>query len=198
VLPNYHNETKQWYSLLTPVIDSFIQSFKSSDSSEIKEFWSNSCRQIGHGSECEYLSGWLTSFCFWDENGKRISSLSIEETWAIGKEQNRPFTWGGVNFPIITPKSIPSALVEMPIKVQDSDMKIIYHATIIAGFVGMELKKEATCVQAASGWLMLENTSYPTLPWFGFDDEDFDDCAFSMKVKVLEAMELESQLTIVE
>lgn len=55
----FGEEPSLFASLLKPVLGSFVASFDHPDSSQTLE-----------GSGYDYLSGWITAFCFWDTDGK--------------------------------------------------------------------------------------------------------------------------------
>ncbi len=71
-LKAYGEEPTTWCNLLKPVLARFVQSFQSPDSEEVLDFWQRIVHKYNMGSGRTYLSGWITAFCFWEEDGKLL------------------------------------------------------------------------------------------------------------------------------
>lgn len=172
-LSEYGNEVAEWVQLLIPVLRHFIDSFQHPNSEETKYFWLHAAKPAGqNGSmDTETISGWLTAFCFWDKHGKRICTYSKDaDSRAQTKDSDRmPLRLDGVLFPIIRRKSIPAAIMKVPVLLDDEGSGERYMTTLMAGSVGMNVvvKEEsddsdvkgvcASIVSPRSGWWMLKD-----------------------------------------
>lgn len=81
-VPQLGIEPIKFATLVRPVLEGFIASFKDPTSSEVVSFWSKCTHETG-GSGPHYLSGWITAFCFWNEEGQ---SLRTFQTPNIGQK----------------------------------------------------------------------------------------------------------------
>lgn len=68
-LNTFGTEAEQWYRLLKPVLSRFVQTFDAPDSNDVSSFWGKIIHRQG-GSGIDTLSGWITAFCFWNEDGQ--------------------------------------------------------------------------------------------------------------------------------
>jgi len=66
---------KQAREFRMPVIKRFIRSF---DQEETKDFWNKIAHHEVAGCGVDYLSGWITAFCFWNSEGNQL--YHVEET----------------------------------------------------------------------------------------------------------------------
>jgi hypothetical protein len=71
-LKEYGPETTVWYHLLKPVVTRFARAFEDgfAESVENHEFWNRVAHWQSMGSGPNYLSGWVTAFCAFDEKGR--------------------------------------------------------------------------------------------------------------------------------
>jgi hypothetical protein len=70
-LTEYGEETTGWFTKLQPVLTRFVRAFDDPNSAENLDFWQRVMHYDG-GSGPTWLSGWITAFCFFDNDGKRI------------------------------------------------------------------------------------------------------------------------------
>jgi hypothetical protein len=71
-LKEYGLETTAWYHLLRPVLSRFVRAFDDTDfasSDENSNFWQRVAHVLAGGSGPSYLSGWITSFCAFSNEG---------------------------------------------------------------------------------------------------------------------------------
>ncbi|KAL6852030.1 hypothetical protein J3F83DRAFT_771831 [Trichoderma novae-zelandiae] len=140
-LATYGGDLANWSRLLTKVVEKMIQTFDQPDLRTIKDFWMRAVHHAGaEGSgTIETLSGWITAFCRWDEEGRTICQVDDAETTGHGEYvDRRRFVIDDVPFPIIRSKDVPQAVAEVPIMVLDFEAGICYKTTAIAGLVGMK------------------------------------------------------------
>jgi len=85
-LPQLGPEPTQFHDLLKPVLELFVKSFDDPKGIEVIDFWSRIAQRESMGSGPDYLTGWITAFCFWDENGKKLSYARAEDLQKIRSE----------------------------------------------------------------------------------------------------------------
>lgn len=166
-LPRYGEEVEEWGRLLLPILRAMVRTFDSPDSQKTKDFWLRACYKAGmNGSGgIATLSGWITAFCFWTEEGKRNTgysraTLEEEARWSqVSVLDRKPLKLDGVEYPMLNQESVPKAFVTVPMKLEDHATQVKYKTTIVAGHVGMTLTNGYTTVQPTSGWWMLEDSS---------------------------------------
>ena len=69
-LKEYGKELAIWCDLLIPILKRFVLSMKDMEAEEVLDLWQQIVHYYNMGSGPTYLSGWITAFCFWDEDGK--------------------------------------------------------------------------------------------------------------------------------
>ncbi|QDS72567.1 hypothetical protein FKW77_000770 [Venturia effusa] len=161
-LPKYGDQAEEWSVLLIPIVKSMINAFDEPDSEAVREFWLHACHaagRYGSGHGIETLSGWLSAFCFWDARGKRNAAISEESLIKYGGEpkMRTRYVLNNIAYPVIGTMSIPSALVSLPVNIDEGGLKI--KTTIVAGAMGMTPSRENTTVQPVSGWFLLKNNA---------------------------------------
>ena len=164
-------ETDAWATRLTKVLEYMVASFDAPDGADVKDFWTRAVHEAkGRVSGgIVTLSGWLTAFCWWGADGKRVQSYTDEELERRRVAGYRRLTLDGVGFPIIRRKQVPLAVVTVPVTLDDGK---ITKAMFLAGSMGMQVMDEGegqTAAQPASGWWLLsgtpnENAPVPTPP----------------------------------
>lgn len=165
-LPKYGRETAEWSRILIPTIQHMISTFDDPDSQQIKDFWLRTCHAAGTAaSGIRTLSGWITAFSFWSEEGKPIRGFSDEELEEVPSgatlAQRKRLVLDGVAFPLVNPEEIPKGVVMVSVTIRDFDPKLEYQTTMVAGSVGMTVTGDGSKVQPVSGWLMLEDSVKP-------------------------------------
>ena len=126
-LPQLGEEPTKFYDLLRPVLLPFVDSFQSPDSAEIQDFW----QKIAHkssGSGVKKISGWISAFCFWDENGKSLYQSNTK---------NRRFQLDGIEYHLVPFDEIPAGICSVPVTVDDNGK--IYNTTMLAGSMGARI-----------------------------------------------------------
>ncbi|KAJ5578558.1 uncharacterized protein N7459_007522 [Penicillium hispanicum] len=71
-LSTFGEEPTHFASILKPVLEKFVTSFDDPSSPDVADFWNRCVHFQSMGSDPEYLSGWVTAFCFWNTEGKSI------------------------------------------------------------------------------------------------------------------------------
>jgi hypothetical protein len=147
-LRDFEEESKEFETLLGPIIRHFIKSFEDHDSAVVKDFWANTVTQVGRHHNI-LLSGWITAFFSWDKKGKRMF-----------KGSEGKYLLDGVEYLCIGTSSFTSAHTSMTVKVCDQGGE--FQAHVVAGSVGMKvsssknLKEDLDTLQPESGWWMIK------------------------------------------
>lgn len=144
-LPELGKEPTTFAELLRPILRHFIASFDPEPSPAVKEFWSKIADKSG-GSGLHYLSGWITAFCFWDENGKSL----------YGDGPKGPRAWPPVGCELddvlyhkVDTKKIPSGYVSVPVLVDDNGTP--YYTKMVAGSLGIQVTSSGNMMEDGYG-----------------------------------------------
>lgn len=127
-IPNLGPEASQFHDLLKPVLTRFVKSFDCPNSSETKDFWQKIADRSGGGSGPQWLSGWITAFCFWDEDGKSLHALT----------QGAGCRLDGTDYHRVNMDKIPSGHSSVPVKLDDNGR--IYDTIMVAGSMGIRVR----------------------------------------------------------
>jgi hypothetical protein len=184
-LKDFGPEPEAFGELLKPILRYFIETFDHPESPSVKDFWSKIAHETGDSGPC-HLSGWITAFCFWDEEGKSLYegcaqppvSLESFEGRAAGCELD------GVFYHRVDTEDIPSGTASVPVKVDDNGR--IYHTMMVAGSAGILATSSVAdsgeresapldCLQPAVGWWMIEVDSGEEGETVAADGEDSDE-----------------------
>lgn len=115
------DEPRQFATMLRPILRRMVQCFSDPSSPEILNFWNTIVHRHSVGSGTDYLSGWLTAFCFWDKDGK------------ARRPQNPVLD--DVTYPTVDIDDVPAGFASVPVTVNDYGHE--YKATMVAGSVGI-------------------------------------------------------------
>jgi hypothetical protein len=141
-LRTYGGELADWSKLLTKVVGKMVETFDQPDRQATKDFWMRAVHQAGRDGSLtvETLSGWITAFCRWDEEGRTIRQVDEAASTSYGQQHidRKRFVIDDVAFPIISPKDVPRAATEVPITFLDALTGIRYETTAVAGLVGVK------------------------------------------------------------
>lgn len=141
-LPQLGEEPALFYNLLKPVLRKFVASFDNPTAPEVLDFWGKIAHRISGGSGPRYLSGWLTAFCFWDEDGKCLYRDGPTNPGMLSYYEQRygASTAGceldGILFHRINTNDIPSGFASVPVTVDDNGT--IHETIMVAGSVGIQ------------------------------------------------------------
>jgi hypothetical protein len=161
------DEATVFAQMLRPIVTHMIRSFEEPQSFEVVEFWNKIIHRHSRGSGTDYLTGWITAFCFWDEDGKA--------KYLPGGN----YMFGQVRFPTVDIDKIPAGYASVPIRV--TDMGDPYMATMLAGSVGIAATSGGGSTVGVEGTeeseapapaQVLHNTVQPLSGWWVWEDED--------------------------
>ena len=141
-LPNLGAEATQFCNLLKPVLTRFVRSFDCPDSLETKDFWQKIADQSPYGSGSTYLSGWITAFCFWDEDGKSMYAPNGELPPGPVNSHSRGRSLGccldDTLYHRLNMSKIPSGHCSVPVKLDDNGT--LYETIMLAGSMGISAR----------------------------------------------------------
>ncbi|KAM7207358.1 protein of unknown function (DUF4419) domain containing protein [Naviculisporaceae sp. PSN 640] len=114
----------RWYSrILRPILGGFIESFRDPGGKEAKRFWKGIVdRHVPDGSGKVAYSGWITGFCYWDENGRCLHGHEGKGT-LVELERGE----------------VPVGFVKVPVTLWDDGVRI--ETEMVAGSVAIEVLK---------------------------------------------------------
>lgn len=130
---------EKWYDLLKPILQEFVAAKRNNANIE---FWNRICHHLGGGSGPSYISGWLTAFAVFDEDGN----------WACNKSSGGRFVRGNENepWPLNDIDKIPSGAVNVDVKITDVNGE--YKSLMFAGHVGYETLNDNCTLKPQIGW----------------------------------------------
>ncbi len=133
------DEAVAFATLLRPVIRHFVASFDPEPSPAVLAFWDKIAHVDSSMSGHDFLSGWITAFCFWDIDGKLMyhGSLLPSSDKAPWYATEQGLELDGVKYHVIDTSDVPSGFASVPVKVNDNGK--IYNTTMVAGSIGMQV-----------------------------------------------------------
>ncbi|KAK4176044.1 hypothetical protein QBC36DRAFT_387787 [Triangularia setosa] len=160
---NHHPAVAAWVVRLAKVLEYMVASFDRPDDADVRRFWTNAVHeQTGGGNSSgriTTLSGWLTAFCWWDEDGKRIWDISDDHLDEVLGPGQKRLVLDGIQFPVMNRDKVPPCLVKVPVTLYQEGR--VDKAVMLAGSMGMQVlvgkdeDDDETAVRPASGWWML-------------------------------------------
>jgi hypothetical protein len=135
-------ELEDWVSMLEPILSQFTQA----KSGKVDlEFWNRICSNVGGGSGPRYLSGWITAFCRFDEEGNVIGKEEVN-IWGEIKTENAPW-------PYVNTNDIPNGFVEVDVTIDDNGTE--YKSVMFSGHFTASVEKDEVTLKPAAGWAIV-------------------------------------------
>ncbi|KLO98296.1 uncharacterized protein FFB20_06307 [Fusarium fujikuroi] len=116
-------EPIQFAMLLRPIIRNMVLTFTQPYDPAIHIFW-NQIVNIHEMSGSKTMTGWITAFCYWDDEGK------------AGLSSPGNGTLGDLMYLHVDTDDIPCGYVTVPVEVNDNGT--LYNCKMLAGSVGMQ------------------------------------------------------------
>ncbi|KAJ6617880.1 hypothetical protein Bhyg_17475 [Pseudolycoriella hygida] len=148
----------KWYDMLKSILEEFVAAKQGRANTD---FWNRICHHLGGGSGPTYISGWLTAFAVFDENGNwtdnkvdrfdmarllREMSLTEEISQQQSNEHDEQMSW-----PVIDIDKIPTGIVTVNVKISDGSAD--YDSIMFAGHVGYDVPKgDGYTLKPEIGW----------------------------------------------
>ncbi|KAL7784046.1 hypothetical protein V8C43DRAFT_171166 [Trichoderma afarasin] len=161
-LNKYGDECQRWANLLQPIMRYMQRTFDEPDSQEVKDFWLRVAWETGHkgsSGDSRLISGWITAFAYFEASGS-VTMDYEENTFRNFQGDRRRLILDGVSYPLITPGSISSSLVLVPVKITDLESGMKKFTTAISGTIGMSISAGAK-FQPVSAWWVVEEFQEP-------------------------------------
>ncbi|KAL8999672.1 MAG: hypothetical protein Q9169_001489 [Polycauliona sp. 2 TL-2023] len=163
-LKDYGEEPTQFYTMLKPVVSRFVGSFDNPTGSDIIDFWQRMADKICQGSGPSYYSGWITAFCFWDEDGKSMVRPN---------RQQSALRLDDAAYHLIDTSSVPPGYTSVPVKLDDNGQ--VFEARMVAGSLAQNYTIGSSdegsglnTIQPESGWYMFTGDSEPAAEFAGY------------------------------
>ncbi|KAH0826953.1 hypothetical protein J3R83DRAFT_4611 [Lanmaoa asiatica] len=181
-LKKYGVETNAWYHLLRPIISRFVTAYDDPTSAENLDFWSKVAHRSGGGSGPTWLSGWITAFCVFNEQGQWQGNKFTEEQHEGIEKVNDPLqlsadgfapvyirsevapylTLDGFPYPTIDCDAIPCGYTYVDVKLDDNGE--LLDTMFVAGTIGSQI----CSVKAKLFSNGTRNTVQPLPAWWYF------------------------------
>lgn len=134
-----NNYMQKWYSMLEPILDNFIQSILGNPDFE---WWNKICSHHGRGSGPRYISGWLTAFTVFTDDGK----WQGDEFVPIEQSSESSAFW-----PKINTNDISCGYASVPLAIDDNGTP--HNSTMVAGHIGHKINDKFT-IQPRVDWFI--------------------------------------------
>ncbi|KAJ6179402.1 hypothetical protein N7519_009863 [Penicillium mononematosum] len=131
------DEPARFAQLLRPVLNNFVASFDNPGASDVLSFWSKCADRRGGGSGPTYLTGWISVFCFWGEDGKLLYPEQILPICSQGfQERETEFGLDQALLRCIDTEKVPLGYVSVPVIVDN--LGHVFDAVMVAGMIGIQ------------------------------------------------------------
>ncbi|PKY06059.1 hypothetical protein P168DRAFT_310165 [Aspergillus campestris IBT 28561] len=143
------DEPARFAQLLRPVLNHFVASFDRPDAPDVLTFWSKCAHKESMRSGPNYLTGWITVFCFWDEKGQLLHRENMQSS-SSRKFESRETEFGldDALSRRVNTDDVPSGYASVPVAVNDNG--VLYDTVMLAGSADLD------SIQPLSGWWMYE------------------------------------------
>jgi Domain of unknown function (DUF4419) len=160
MLPQLGAEANQFYKLLKPVLKYMVLSFDRPKDSSVVQFWQTICHErplvrggcgpFSKRSTPPYISGWITAFCFWDQDGKSLYSKPNGFVDFKGGKLNNPgCRLDGTVYHRLSISSIPRGSAAVPVTLVDLARRE-YPTRMVAGSVGIQAQDRGQGISRAA------------------------------------------------
>ena len=132
------DEPARFAALLRPVLVHLVASFDNPKAADTLSFWGRCAHYESFGSGSSILSGWITAFCFWDEEGVLIHRTNDRYFSDQPLLRNTETDLHDVLSHQVATRDVPSCYVTVPVKVEDGPNRRIYNTVMLAGLIGIQ------------------------------------------------------------
>ncbi|EGO21324.1 hypothetical protein SERLADRAFT_410753 [Serpula lacrymans var. lacrymans S7.9] len=189
-LKRYGIKAIAWYHLLRPVISRIIAACDSPNSAQNLEFWNRIVHYEARGSSSPLLTGWITAFCVFNEQGiwqgnplnesrgqsderkkllrpaNPISLTPVQFTsvYTFPERNRNPYlTLDGFPYPRIDSDNLPAGYGHLDIKLSDNGE--LFDTVLVAGSIGSQICSLEISELFRNG---LRDTIRPVAGWWFF------------------------------
>lgn len=135
----------KWYEMLKTIVREFIAA--KNNRPNIK-FWNRMCHRIGGGSGQGYLSGWLSVFSVYDENGNWVTEANISDVCKSCGHDSEGEPW-----PFVDIAKIPAGIVNVEVEIVDAS-GVQNYCMMFSGHLGYDVLDDHITMQPQIGWGM--------------------------------------------
>ena len=183
-LKKYGIQTIAWYHLLRPVISRFVSAYDDPTSADNLEFWNKVAHFREGGSGPTWLSGWITAFCVFNEQGRwkgngfneitthtngldplHLSAAEFASTH-LRQVSESYLTLDGFPYPRISSDDVPCGYTHVDVKLIDNRIK--FDTMFVAGLIGTRISSTVKTGISREG---RRDTVQPITGWWYFIKE---------------------------
>ena len=139
----YGGELTMWYPMLKEVLREFVNVF---DNNPNLEFWNTICHHISGGSGPSYLSGWISVFNCFDNEGKYLGDKKSDVYRGIKNNK----------WPLIDTNDLQNAITSVPVIINDN-FHTEYNCSLFAGVFGFNTNDKSNTVIPQSNYVLISN-----------------------------------------
>ncbi|EGO21326.1 hypothetical protein SERLADRAFT_373126 [Serpula lacrymans var. lacrymans S7.9] len=180
-LKEFGVQTIAWYHMLRPIITRFIAAYDNPDGQENRKFWSKVAHYESFGSGPPTLSGWITAFCVFNEEGawrgtvfkddpeqgvdqsrdnlkstnpESLSPSQFAAMYTLKYNRDDRLKLDGFPYPSIDSDRIPPGYAHVDVKLDDNGQT--FDTAFVAGSIGSQIlsngRKTRDSVQPVTAW----------------------------------------------
>ncbi|KAE8342856.1 hypothetical protein BDV24DRAFT_150148 [Aspergillus arachidicola] len=144
----FGEEPRQFVDLLRPILRHLVACFDDPRGNQTKDFWGASVHGSGMSGP-PIISGWVTAFCFWNEEGKCLKDAILDSRTKHLELDGRSY------FPVEL-DDVPAGSASVPIVIKDGGLE--YKREMVAGLIGVNFTDLETLdtIEPVPGWCMYE------------------------------------------
>ncbi|KAK3333908.1 hypothetical protein B0T19DRAFT_140629 [Cercophora scortea] len=163
----------RWYfRLLRPVLAGFVETFRDPEGRAAKQFWKGIVdRHTPDGSGCVTYSGWITAFCYWDENGRCLHDTATNiggggRGGRGGAQMQMPHKQQTVGVEL-SRGQMPVGFTKVPVTLVDDG--VVIPTEMVAGSVGLRVRRSVEGDGEAEETAGAGDALRARVRWDGFD-----------------------------
>ena len=159
-LESFGEEPKAWAAMLRPILVRFVRAF---DGEPDIDFWSRVCHYHSQGSGPTYLSGWITAFCVWTNEGKwQGPPISGPPSRTIRFRSGKTvpeLVLDKVSYPVIESVDVPAGYCEVDVKLDDNGE--IFDCMMVSGHLAYSVEGDKKdTIRPCPSWFMFVKGSF--------------------------------------
>jgi hypothetical protein len=134
-LPDFGAEPAEYKTRLRPILTRFVSSFAEPDSADTRLFWNQIVNaQAAHicGDPPVYVSGWITGFYYWNDNGGPFARGPV-------RNNQNGLVLDGVQYPVLDLSVAPVGYARAPFVMKDFGGMEDFPAYVAAGGLGKQI-----------------------------------------------------------
>ncbi|KAN0042004.1 hypothetical protein ACTFIV_004560 [Dictyostelium citrinum] len=137
------NCMESWTKLLHPIIDNIIDSVNGKAD---PLWWNRIVNVVGGGSGPSFLSGWITAFCVFNNDGKWVADNKQRFDRSIGKDRVTEWTFVDTN-------EIPKGFLSVPVLIDDNGKE--YDTEFFSGHMSISTSNDSKTIHPNIDWCIL-------------------------------------------